>query len=78
MIETRIETLARDLCDTYYLSVDPWRRMTDAYSKISEKTREHWRAQAELLLQRGWANDARTARRTRKVTRSRRSPKSRW
>lgn len=49
-----IEQLARDLCDTYYLTVDPKNKMSDAYSKVSEKTREHWRAQAALLIERGW------------------------
>ncbi len=54
--EVDVEDLARDICDTYYLTVDPRpeRMMGDAYSKITEKTREHWRAQAALLLEKGW------------------------
>lgn len=53
---SRVEGLARELCDTYYLTVDPRpeRKMTDAYTKITEKTRDHWRAQASLLIERGW------------------------
>lgn len=50
----RIEDLARDLCDTYYLTVDPARPMTDAFDKITEPTRVHWRAQAALLIEKGW------------------------
>ncbi len=71
MIDTQIEALARDICDTYYLTVDPDNIMVDAFGKITEKTRDHWRRQAELLIKKGWANDNSTARRTRKVTRSR-------
>lgn len=53
-IEAEIEVLARELCDTYYLTVDPERKMVWAYDKISGKTRVHWRAQARLLIRRGW------------------------
>ena len=48
------EAMARELCDTYYLTVDPKRPMSDAFDKISEKTRNHWRAQAILLRMLGW------------------------
>lgn len=54
--EVDTEDLARDLCDTYYLTVNPrpeW-MMQFAYDKISETTRVHWRAQAALLLEKGW------------------------
>lgn len=49
-----MEAMARDLCDTYYLTVDPDRPMVDAYDKITEATRDHWRAQADVLLAKGW------------------------
>lgn len=51
--EANVELLARELCDTYYLTVDPERMMQNAYDKISEATREHWRAQARLMMDRG-------------------------
>jgi hypothetical protein len=71
--EDLIEYLAIDLCNTYYLTVDPRpeRMMRDAYSKITEKTREHWRNQAAMLLGRGWTYDKRTRRSARKIARSR-------
>lgn len=50
----QVEKLARDLCDTFYLTVDPKRPMINAYDKITEKTREHWRAQAKILMEIGW------------------------
>lgn len=55
-VEEEIEVLARELCDTYYLTVDPRpeRKMRDAYDKITEQTRVHWRAQARLMRSRGW------------------------
>jgi hypothetical protein len=53
-VEVNIEVLARELCDTYYLTVDPDRPMSDAYDKITEETRVHWRAQARLMRRRGW------------------------
>lgn len=53
-LSENVEDLARDLCDTYYLTVHPHHKMCDAYSKISKKTRKHWRAQATLLLEKGW------------------------
>lgn len=55
-VERNIENMARDLCDTYYLSVNtaPDMMMRDAYSKITEETRQHWRAHAVLLQQKGW------------------------
>jgi hypothetical protein len=78
-----LETLAKELCDTYYLTVDPNNIMVDAFGKITEKTRSHWRAQAALLIERGWTNDDNTTRRTREIPRvrsvePRRSAKSRW
>ena len=56
-VEAEIEVLARELCDTYYLTVDPERKMSDAYDKITERTRVHWRAQARLLRMRGWKRE---------------------
>lgn len=53
-VEEQDEVLARELCDTYYLTVDPDRKMSNAYDKITEATRVHWRAQARLLRMRGW------------------------
>lgn len=54
--QREVETLARDICDTYYLTVDPNNIMADAFGKITEKTRSHWRAQAALLIEKGWTN----------------------
>lgn len=54
--QREVETLARDICDTYYLTVDPNNIMFDAFGKITEKTRNHWRAQAALLIEKGWTN----------------------
>jgi hypothetical protein len=51
-VDEEIEVLARELCDTYYLTVDPDRQMSDAYDKITEATRVHWRAQARLMRSR--------------------------
>ena len=56
-IKEEIEVLARELCDTYYLTVDPERTMSDAYDKITEVTRRHWRAQARMMRSRGWKRD---------------------
>jgi len=53
-VDAEIEVLARELCDTYYLTVDPDNKMRDAYDKISERTRVHWRAQARMMRSRGW------------------------
>ena len=50
----RVESLARDLCDSYYMTVDTSRPMSNAFDKISEQTRKHWRAQAVMLIEMGW------------------------
>jgi hypothetical protein len=74
-----VETLARELCDTYYLTVDPNNIMADAFGKITEKTRSHWRAQAALLIERGWIkHDDFNARANRDQARVRTGHKSRW
>jgi hypothetical protein len=52
--EDRVEALARDICNTYYLTVDPLRPMVNAFDKITEKTREHWRNQARAMLNLGY------------------------
>jgi hypothetical protein len=49
----QVEHLAGALCDTYYLTVDPNNKMYNAWWKITERTREHWRAQAALLIEMG-------------------------
>lgn len=51
-----IEELAAELCNTYYMTVDsrPERQSPLMYDKITEKTRDHWRAQARLLRAKGW------------------------
>jgi hypothetical protein len=61
MIDVHVESLARDLCDTYYLTVDVRNPMREAFSKITEKTRDHWRAQAGMLIEKGWTNARDTA-----------------
>ena len=55
-VDEEVESLAQALCDTYYLTVNmaPEWQMWDAWLKITEKTREHWRAQAVLLIEKGW------------------------
>lgn len=51
---SRVEELARELCDTWYLTVDPNRPMFNAWEKIARRTQQHWIAQADLLVARGW------------------------
>jgi hypothetical protein len=49
-----VTQLAQELCDTWYLTVDPKRPMRDAWNKISLRTQQHWKAQALMLMERGW------------------------
>lgn len=54
LLADEVERLARDLCDSYYLTVDPERPLVNAFDKVTEKTRGHWRAQALQMMDWGW------------------------